>query len=272
MSRDGMTIAATLAKDDGVRRSLPLMSIATYSVMERKWTEYKSEYEDVQNFQGAIAIAPDASRLAFPVKKPPWKNPRVDIHVIDLKTGVERMHPATGRHSNIHLSWSPDGRRIVYNTSPMTFSEGARKYSPEILILDLETGRSTKVADGVKPAWSPSGEWIAYIHLEKEYIPDRKNANAWEEVIRSIRLMSVRPDGTDAKVLRELKTSLAGPPVWSPDSKTILLNEGREPSFLDELLNRSVDTVDIYLLDLTTLKATRKFKVSPPIFGWAEAK
>jgi Tol biopolymer transport system component len=51
--------------------------------------------------------------------------------------------------------------------------------------------------------------------------------------------------------------------VWSPDSKTILLNEIR-----DELKG----TKDIYLLDLATQKMTRKFKDVPPVFGWAEAK
>jgi len=52
-------------------------------------------------------------------------------------------------------------------------------------------------------------------------------------------------------------------PVWSPDSATLLLNE-----FADWEKGR----FDIHLLDLSTVRTTRKFKKSPPVFGWAAAK
>jgi hypothetical protein len=52
-------------------------------------------------------------------------------------------------------------------------------------------------------------------------------------------------------------------PVWSPDSGALLLNE---------LANAETFTFDIHLLDLSTLKLTRKFKNTMPVYGWAEAR
>jgi len=55
----------------------------------------------------------------------------------------------------------------------------------------------------------------------------------------------------------------ATPAVWSPDSAKILLNEAWDSE---------KGTVSIHLLDLATLKLSRKFKDVPPVFGWAVAE
>jgi hypothetical protein len=52
-------------------------------------------------------------------------------------------------------------------------------------------------------------------------------------------------------------------PVWPPDSKTILLNE---------LVDIDKGTVDIHLLDITTLKSKIVFKDTLRVLGWAEAR
>ncbi len=259
ISRDGLTVAsAARLKGDYPAPT----AIATYSVLEQKWTEYQTEYKDVEHFQGGVAIAPDGSRLAFAVKEPPWDKPSVQIHVMDLKTREEKIIPASGRHGRIRLSWSPDGGRIVYDTMPKLPFEGATEYRPEIQILDLETRKSTKVANGQCPAWSPSGEWIAYL----EHTPDALRLGHWSSTPPAPnRLLLIHPDGASSRILVTLRggRGFVNSPIWSPDSKTILLNEWRN---LDE------GTMDIHLLDLATLKMTRKFRGASPVFAWAVAE
>jgi Tol biopolymer transport system component len=180
------------------------------------------------------------------------------VHIIDLKTRAEKVIPAIGRHGGITLSWSPDGRYIAYDMLPRRPYEGATKYSPEILILDLETGESKAIANGLGPAWSPSGEWIAFLDS-----PRASQVAGWLITPPApSRLLLVRPDGTGRKILLKIRGDFGfpGPLVWSPDSKTILVNEVRD---IDKA------TMDIKLLDIATGKLTTIVKGGPPVFGWA---
>jgi Tol biopolymer transport system component len=52
-------------------------------------------------------------------------------------------------------------------------------------------------------------------------------------------------------------------PVWSPDSRTLLINKWHD---------EDKATMDIYLLDLATLKMSKKFGNTPPVFAWVAAK
>lgn len=78
----------------------------------------------------------------------------------------------------------------------------------------------------------------------------------------------IHPDGTGFKVLATRSGNkffdlFMEAAVWSPDSKTILLNK---------LHDADKFTFDIYLLDLATLKMAKKFRAAPPVYGWAAAK
>ena len=62
-------------------------------------------------------------------------------------------------------SWSPDGRKLVYSTSP---NVGASAQS-DLRILDLTTGKGTVIpeSDGLLvPRWSPDGQSIAAMTLD----------------------------------------------------------------------------------------------------------
>jgi len=252
LSRDGNLVAATRVKDIYPMYAAPPMAIATYSLSEHKWTEYMTQYEHVQDFEGSIAIAPDGSKLAFAVADP-RVSPRPHMHVIELTSGAERRFPINGRNSPIQASWSPDGREIVYDSYPKTNSEGAIiDFSHELFILNLKTGESRKIANGRSPAWSPSGEWICHLG---PYDADRAAYGI-------SKIMLVRPDGTGSRLLRKEKYVGSGP-VWSPDSKSILVSRRRD---IDKR------TEDVKVLNIATRKVTRIVKGGPPVFGWAEAK
>jgi hypothetical protein len=69
---------------------------------------------------------------------------------------VRKLMPATplmdySVRRRVALEWSPDGRSLLYSAH-----EG-------ILLLDPQTGKSEKIADGGFAEWSPSGDHITYV-------------------------------------------------------------------------------------------------------------
>ena len=142
----------------------------------------------------------------------------------------------------------------------------AYSFRGEIRIWDSDTGKVSKIADGDAPAWSPSGEWIAYLQGTWDPLTNRI---VFEPGRWAPRCIAVRPDGSGKKTLIELRHTknssrvLVEPPVWSPDSRSILLNE---------LADVDRNTVSIHLLDLQTLKLKTIFRNTIHVAGWAAAE
>jgi Tol biopolymer transport system component len=121
------------------------------------------------------------------------------------------------RSFTFRASWAPDADRLV-------LSDGLR-----LLIWTSSTSTVTSVPggeDGVGPAWSPDGEWIAFSRLERA---DSSQAvclfvalgvacaqERTDYTLGSRILTIVRPDGTG---LTELAPG--DEPAWSPDSRML---------------------------------------------------
>jgi Tol biopolymer transport system component len=71
--------------------------------------------------------------------------------------------------------------------------------------------------------------------------------------------------GTNTRILLGFSSGVDddSEPVWSPDSKALLLTRVRDPDN---------GTFDIYMLDLVTHKAAKKFKNVAPVYAWIEAR
>jgi eukaryotic-like serine/threonine-protein kinase len=114
-------------------------------------------------------------------------------------SGLRRVtHVGKRLFDSINPAWSPDGRRIVFQSSARIFVMDANGKR----LRQLTIG---KVNDGA-PAWSPSGGRIAF---------ERRNA-----------IWTMRADG---KVQRRLtRNEKAHQPTWSPDGRRILFVGGRD--------------------------------------------
>lgn len=206
--------------------------LGVYSIAEQRWKTY-GDFDDI----GSTAFSPDGSKIAFAAMGP---TRGYEFLIFDLATEKMTNVPhARGIWYRASLGWSPDGKRLVV--------EIRRSNNPSsIAILDPSTGDVKAIAEGTDPAWSPTGEWIAY------YDPSGEKC------------MLVHPDGTGTKMVSKIKSSFftmrgySYAAVWSPDSKKLLLNESRG----------RYRAIDVELLDLETGRTTTKTKNGFAVFGW----
>jgi hypothetical protein len=256
-SADGNLIVSAHIADNAsaAPRARPLLTVSVYSMIEKRWRDYTN----LEILGGTVAISADGSRLACVTRSTSEAPSRLQF--LDLKTGTVSIGPESTKNAG-NITWSPDGRRIAFDREvARSADEKAIPPLSAIYVLDVESGTASKLADGMSPSWSPSGEWIAFY----DYSPGRDDVKKGWYAVNANRVSIVRPDGKDYKTLVTLyrDESLNVPPVWSPDSKSILLNRPRD---------EDKATMDIYLLNPATLRLTRKFKNTPPVFAWVAAK
>ncbi len=128
-------------------------------------------------------------------------------------------------------SWSPQGEQLAI---------GGLEYGPGcdgnygLTVVDIKTGTAERVIElivedgdgstitaGVHaPAWSPSGEWIAF-GLDQD---------ADEEFIFPTRLYIAHPDGNQLTPITDNIQGTASFPVWSPDGKLYYAMSGGSDS------------------------------------------
>ena len=221
-----------IANDDS-RARLVRFALGIYSTSEHKWRTY-GDFDMVT----ATSFSPDGSRIAFTANA--RGSDKRELSVLELKTGeISRIKYIAA----VQPSWSPDGKKIAVNIQ--------RGEKPSILaVIDIESGNMNTIAEAAgAPAWSPSGEWIAYLS-------------------HSERCMLVHPDGTGSKIVSEAKSSFfhyrrfGYAVAWSPDGKKLLLNK----------LTNGLGKLDVVLVDIEGGRSTTKLKNSVPVFGWVSRR
>jgi Tol biopolymer transport system component len=256
ISTDGSVIA-TAYHYRGDAHGFAHRILATYSTRDNRWAEYK--HTEFSN--GTLAISPNGTTLAYLEFRS--DTAPAQFHFLDLPTGKMTAGPKLEQDPSNAISWSPDGRRIAFDMEVPRMNKKKVPLPPlrAIYVLDLQNGTVSKLEDGAMPSWSPSGDWIAFY----TYSPGRDDRRRGWFATNADRVSVMHPDGSESRVLAKFPKDedLRVPSVWSPDSKSILINR---------LHDNVKDTMDIEQLTLASRKLKRKFKDTPPVVAWIAAK
>lgn len=144
------------------------------------------------------ALSPNASKLLFVA----WPADQESSHIyVSDPDGSEWLPLTAGKHFNWSPSWSPDGTRVLFETT--------RDNERQIYVMDADGKNQTNLTNNKvlshAPAWSPDGSRVAYMSRGES-----KKSN----------IFTMKSDGTDKKNVSNGK-SRDSEPAWSPDGEWI---------------------------------------------------
>ena len=150
---DGSTVA--YATRDSITQTLERRSL---HVMKSDGSGHL-ELTDGLAYSTQFALSPDGSRVAF-FKSTPGSNWLAPAELVIARTdGTGSNTIASNLNTSVDfaasIAWTPDGQRIAY---------GVKEGSDDLAIYVVSSGGGTpqRVASGLWPAWSPSGETLAW--------------------------------------------------------------------------------------------------------------
>ena len=158
----------------------------------------------------AVSWSPSGERIAF-VRNFDDANSvrgwRRDIYVADTD-GTGQRHVATAYgYTDDPVSWSSDGRRILYSSKHRYTDAVGTMYD-----VDLTTGARSALGTGDAPSYSPNGRHIAFL-VKKSH-----------QSIGRVFVSDARGTGR-----RSLHAETWSRPVWSPDSTALVGTAYRGP-------------------------------------------
>ncbi|HKV65210.1 MAG TPA: S9 family peptidase [Rhodanobacteraceae bacterium] len=202
----------------------------------------------------AFAISPDATRLAVialdperapgsakPANPPPFVTTRYHfkndeqgwlgarykhLYVVDVASGRATLLTPGKRDQHLPV-WSPDGRRIAYVSKGGAHPDRTMDY--KVYVIDAHAGAAARLLTTLpgddldpywesRPAWSPDGKSIAYLH---------SLGGKWADYAPS-RLAVIDVASGAGRLLTTVDRSFFHP-VWSPDGRSVyaLLEEAQ---------------------------------------------
>ena len=168
--------------------------------------------------------SPDGRTLVFTRHRFGERRLSTALVAVDLATGRERTLARTSsRHTLVFYgapAFSPDGTRLLYD---LTKLDRTAHFAPVLNVLDLATGKSTRLATGGRDGqWSPDGQRIALTSIR-----DRNGEQCGsDECSWQGELYLVNADGSGLIRLTENKGH-DGQPTWVPDGSAIVFASTR---------------------------------------------
>jgi TolB protein len=154
-------------------------------------------------------------------------SPKISVNSMALRTGAHRLSDLI--YQKITGVRGAFDTRIAYVS--VEGQPPTQRYQLIVADADGENPRVvTEAAQPImSPAWSPDGEWLAYVSFERR--------------VSSIYLQRLR---TGERRLVSARVGINGAPAWSPDGTKLALT-----------LSGSDGNLDIYVLELATQALTR---------------
>ncbi|HWG18963.1 MAG TPA: S9 family peptidase [Terracidiphilus sp.] len=202
--------------------------------------------------EGASAprFSPDGKYISFTSSRP-GSAKGSQVWAMDRRGGEAHQLTAITDQDIEGYQWSPDGKKLLLTLHPKVEPEPEEGKKPEppkpividryhfkqdvhgyirdndydaLYIYDLAAKKPEKLTtdknvNEQQPAWSPDGQWIAYVS-NHDPDPDRTDNT-------DVFVVAVKP-GSAAKKLTTWTGSDGGRLAWSPDSKSIAYTQGLE--------------------------------------------
>jgi Tol biopolymer transport system component len=245
---DGNTMLLNIVKFDKTRKTPPVSKSFTYTI--------SNGILQPSAFEGnGKTPSPDGKKLAYFRQNIRIKS---DLYIYDLETGVETPVVIDSFHK-FAASFSPDGKKIVYNRE----SNGRGRFATiEVCVVDMLTKEIKQVTNSgshksYNPVWAPSGDRIVYYFEQGDnrdqvwltdangsfhtnltndtsthnFFPSWINDNLIVYTQSPNNIMTIRPDGTDKKKIQginafvvkyNMATGKAAYVTQQPESKLII--------------------------------------------------
>lgn len=198
----------------------------------------------------SAAPSPDGEQIALMASEP-WPKgdmPKAQLFLMDADGSdlvVVPACPEDGCQGTIGVSWSPDGRSILFP------GNGAG-----VWVFDFGAGASRRLSGGAldyDAAFSPDGRRIAFARTEPSLDPG-PNAQIWVMNVDGSSAHQV----TDATFAHE-----ATQPNWSPDGTRIAYTEGGEPGGTAGVAVVDVDGAAARQLTACAFGSCERFPTNP---------
>lgn len=167
--------------------------------------------------------SPDGHTLAFSSNR--FGN--FDIFVINSFSGQDTRQITSDKEADeIAPNWSPDGKKLVF-----TKIRRGNETAYSIVIVDLETGLTTELSDGLFPKFSPDGKKICF---QRDIGEGRQS------------IWTIEVNGTKETEVVYNETFSAIMPVWSPDGEKLVYiatasHLERDAELIDILMGAGVE-------------------------------
>ncbi len=174
------------------------------------------------------AVSPDGRKIAFVSKQTTSGNVYIKIMNADGTEQTELTQISSSTylwHADRSLSWSPDGRKIAFDSEYEIFTinvDGSNR-----------TNLTNNPARDFAPAWSPDGSRILFVSY-----PNGGRA----------RLHTMNADGSDVRALPSVVGLVDYSPEWSPTGNQIAFVVGSE-DFLPILYTADADGTNRQIFD-----------------------